>query len=102
MFVSQFRSFARTGHTNIGKNLEFSDSGETRSHEKVRGAAESKMGKGHDVFVSITTNGTNARESFLKRIRHFNTNLRFSIDGYGDNYEYIRTYGNWVKLNRNI
>ncbi len=61
-----------------------------------------ELGKGPEVHISITTNGTNARQSFLDRIKHFNTNLRFSIDGYGPFYEYVRTYGNWDKLTRNI
>ena len=61
-----------------------------------------ELGKGPEVHISITTNGTNARQSFLDRIKHFNTNLRFSIDGYGPYYEYVRTYGNWDKLTRNI
>jgi hypothetical protein len=61
-----------------------------------------ELGKGDEVHISITTNGTNARKSFLERIKHFNTNLRFSIDGYGPFYEYVRTYGNWNKLERNI
>lgn len=61
-----------------------------------------ELGKGPEVHISITTNGTNARKSFLERIEHFNTNLRFSIDGYGPYYEYVRTYGNWNKLTKNI
>ena len=61
-----------------------------------------ELGKGPEVHISITTNGTNARKSFLERIKHFNTNLRFSIDGYGPDYEYVRTYGNWKKLTNNI
>ena len=61
-----------------------------------------ELDKGPEVHISITTNGTNARQSFLKRIKHFNTNLRFSIDGYGPYYEYVRTYGNWNKLTKNI
>lgn len=61
-----------------------------------------ELGKGPEVHISITTNGTNARKSFLDRIKHFNTNLRFSIDGYGPYYEYVRTYGNWNKLTKNI
>lgn len=61
-----------------------------------------ELGKGPEVHISITTNGTNARQSFLDRIKHFNTNLRFSIDGFGPYYEYVRTYGNWNKLTKNI
>lgn len=61
-----------------------------------------ELDKGPEVHISITTNGTNARQSFLERIKHFNTNLRFSIDGYGPYYEYVRTYGNWNKLTKNI
>ena len=61
-----------------------------------------ELGKGPEVLINITTNGTNARQSFIDRIKHFNTHLRFSIDGFGPYYEYIRTYGNWNKLTKNI
>ena len=61
-----------------------------------------ELGKGPEVLINVTTNGTNARQSFLDRIKHFDTHICFSIDGYGPYYEYIRTFGNWDKLIKNI
>lgn len=56
-----------------------------------------------DIELVITTNSTNYNRKFYSLLEKFKSvTLRFSIDGAGPAYEYIRTNASWKKTSRNV
>lgn len=61
------------------------------------------LGVAKDIKVDITTNLTNINDDFLLLMSEFKTfHISFSLDGYGDHYEYIRYPANWSKIESNM
>lgn len=56
-----------------------------------------------DMMVMITTNATNYNNKFYSLLEKFkNVTVKFSIDGAGLSYEYIRTNAKWKKTSKNV
>ena len=61
-----------------------------------------KNGNSKDITLEFHTNGTLFDNNLLDILENFQTNLNFSIDGYGKVYEYIRYPMTWSQLDESI
>lgn len=61
------------------------------------------LGFAKQINVDITTNLTNINDDFLDLMSKFNLfHVAFSLDGYGDHYEYIRYPAKWDTIEENM
>lgn len=55
-----------------------------------------------NISLEFHTNATLFDEELIKKIKHFKTDLNFSIDGHGKVYEYIRYPATWEQLDNSV
>jgi MoaA/NifB/PqqE/SkfB family radical SAM enzyme len=61
------------------------------------------LGHSRKQKMSLNTNGTIVNEDYIKMLSFFeNARIGFSIDGVGERFNYLRYYGNWDDVVKNI